>query len=311
VVVGVNNVEDKVMSMNEAIKKFVNDEDVVYMAGFTHLIPFSAGHEIIRQRKRDLTLCRPTPDLIFDQMIAAGCAKKIIFSWAGNPGIGPLRAFRKAVEKGYPKSIEIEEYSHFAMISRILAGALHLPFFPLKSLRGSDLPKNNPNIKIINCPYTGEEICVVPPLNPDVSIIHAQRADKEGNVHVWGIIGDHKEAAFAAKKVIVSVEEIVDEYVIRSDPNKTLIPDFVVDALIEEPWAAHPSYAQGYYDRDNEFYIEWDKISAEPDTLEKYLEEWVYGLENRAEYIKKLGAEKLMKLRPKSFYSVSVNYGLY
>lgn len=302
---------EKLMSIGEAIKKFVRDEDTVYMAGFTHLIPHSAGHEIIRQKIRNLTLCRPTPDIVYDQMIAGGCAKKVVFSWAGNPGVGSLYAFRRAVEKGYPNSIEIEEYSHFGSICRILAGALHLPFFPLKSLRESDLPKNNPNIKLIECPYTKEKICVVPPLNPDVSIIHAQRADKNGNVQVWGIIGDHREAAFAAKKVIVSVEEIVDEYVIRSDPNKTLIPDFIVDALVEEPWAAHPSYAQGYYDRDNDFYIEWNTIAREPDMLEKYLDEWVYGLENRAEYAKKLGAGKLMKLKPKSFYSVTTNFGWY
>jgi glutaconate CoA-transferase subunit A len=304
-------VSDKLMSMSEAIKKFVHDGDTVYMAGFTHLIPHSAGHEIIRQRLRNLTLCRPTPDLVYDQVIAAGCAKKVVFSWAGNPGVGPLRGFRRAVEKGYPNSIEIEEYSHFSMICRLFAGALHLPFFPVKTLRGVDLPKNNPNIKTTNCPYTGQEISVVPPLNPDVSIIHAQRADENGNVQVWGIIGDHKEAAFAAEKVIVSVEEVVDEYVMRSDPNKTLIPDFIVDALVEEPWAAHPSYAQGYYDRDNEFYIEWDQISKEANTLEKYLEEWVYGVKDRSEYMKKLGAEKLMKLRPKSFYSVTANYGQY
>jgi len=303
--------EEKLMSMSEAVKRFLHEGDTVYMAGFTHLIPHSAGHEIIRQKIKNLTLCRPTPDIVYDQMIAAGCAKRVVFSWAGNPGVGPLRAFRRAVEKGYPNSIEIEEYSHFGMISSILAGALHLPFLPLKSLRGTDLPRNNPNIKTVKCPYTEQEICVVPPLNPDVSIIHAQRADKNGNVQIWGIIGDHKEAAFAAKKVIVSVEEVVDEYVIRSDPNKTLIPDFIVDALVEEPWAAHPSYAQGYYDRDNEFYIEWDKISRESDTLEKYLEEWVYGVENHTEYVKKLGAEKLMKLKPKSFYSVAANYGWY
>ena len=302
---------EKLMSMSEAIKKFVHDGDVLYMAGFTHLIPHSAGHEIIRQKIRNLTLCRPTPDIVFDQMIAAGCGKKVVFSWAGNPGVGPLRAFRRAVEKGYPNSIEIEEYSHFSMICRIFAGALHLPFFPLKSLRGVDLPKNNPKIKTINCPYTGQEICVVPPLNPDVSIIHAQRADENGNVQVWGITGDHKEAAFASKKVIVTVEEVVDDYVIRSDPNKTLVPDFIVDALVEEPWAAHPSYAQGYYDRDNEFYIAWDKISMGTDTLEKYLEEWVFGVKDRAEYVKKLGAEKLMKLKPKSFYSVTANFGRY
>jgi glutaconate CoA-transferase subunit A len=301
---------EKLMNMSEAIKKFVHDGDTVYMAGFTHLIPHSAGHEIIRQRIRHLTLCRPTPDLVYDQMIAAGCAEKVVFSWAGNPGVGPLRAFRRAVEQGYPNKIEIEEYSHFAMISRMLAGAMHLPFLPLKSLVGSDLPKNNPNIRNAKSPYSGEEISVVPPLNPDVSIIHAQRADKNGNVHLWGIIGDHKEAAFAAKKVVVSVEEIVDEYVTRSDPNRTLIPDFIVNALVEEPWAAHPSYAQGYYDRDNEFYIEWDKISRETATLEKYLEEWVYGVESRSQYVKKMGAE-LMKLRPRNFFSVVANYGLY
>lgn len=301
---------DKVMSMNEAIKKFVHDEDTLYMAGFTHLIPHSAGHEIIRQRIRRLTLCRPTPDLVYDQMIASGCAAKVYFSWAGNPGVGPLRAFRRAVEQGYPNRIEIEEYSHFGMISRILAGAIHIPFLPLRSLCASDLPKNNPNIKTVKSPYNDEEISVVPPLNPDVAVVHAQRADKNGNVQVWGIVGDHKEAAFAAKKVIVSVEEIVDEYVTRSDPNRTLIPDFIVDALVEEPWAAHPSYAQGYYDRDNEFYVEWDKISRETAVLEKYLEEWVYGMDNRAEYVKKLGSE-LIKLIPKNFYSVTANYGLY
>ncbi|MDH7477623.1 MAG: CoA-transferase [Candidatus Bathyarchaeota archaeon] len=303
--------EDKLMGMSEAIKKFVHDGDTVYMAGFTHLIPFSAGHEIIRQKKRNLILVRPTPDLIYDQMIAAGCAKKLVFSWAGNPGVGSLHAFRRAVEKGYPNKIEIEEYSHFALISRLVAGAMNIPFFPLKSLIGSDLPKYNLQIKTLKCPYTGQEVCVVPPLNPDVAIIHAQRADKNGNVQVWGILGDHKEAAFAAKKVIVSVEEIVDEYVVRSDPNRTLIPDFVVHALIEESWAAHPSYAQGYYDRDNEFYIEWDTISRDENLLEKYIDEWVYSIENRFEYIKKLGVEKLVKLRPKSFYSIAINYGWY
>lgn len=302
---------DKIMTMKEAIEKFVHDDDILYMAGFTHLIPHSAGHEIIRQGRKNLTLCRPTPDIVYDQMLAAGCGKKIVFSWAGNPGVGPLRGLRRAVEKGYPNKIEIEEYSHFGMVSRILAGSLRLPFFPIKSLAGSDLPKNNPNIKFMKSPYNQEEICVVPPLNPDVAIIHAQRADKNGNVHVWGITGDHKEAAFAAKKTIVSVEEIVDEYVIRSDPNKTIIPGFRVDALVEEPWAAHPSYAQGYYDRDNEFYIGWDGISRTPEQLEAYLNEWVHGVENRAEYVKKFDAETFLRLKPKSFYSVTSNYGLY
>jgi len=301
----------EIMSMKEAIRTFVHSNDTLYMAGFTHLIPFSAGHEIIRQKIDNLTLSRPTSDLVYDQMIAAGLAKKVIFSWAGNPGVGTLRAFRRALEDGYPNHIEIEEYTHFGTICRILAGAMNLPFFPLKSNLGSDLPKNNPNIKFIECPYTKQKISIVPALNPDVAIIHAQRADKNGNTQVWGIVADHKEAAFAAKKVIVSVEEIVDEFVVRSDPNKTLIPGFIVDALVEEPWAAHPSYAQGYYDRDNDFYLQWGELSRDVDLLEKWLNEWIFGVENRSEYMKKLSAEKLMKLTPKSFYSITTNYGLY
>ncbi len=302
---------DKVMDMKEAIKKFVKDGDVVYIAGFTHLINFSAGHEIIRQKKKRLTLCRPTPDLILDQMIAAGCAQKVVFSWAGNPGVGSLRCFRRAVEQGVPNKIEIEEYTHFGMVARIHAGALNLPFIPLRSNIYSDLPKVNPNIKFIKCPFTHEKVSVVPALKPDVAIVHAQRSDKEGNAQIWGIIGDQKEAAYAAKKVILSVEEIVDEAVIRRDPNRTLIHNLVVDAVVEEPWAAHPSYVQGYYDRDNDFYLEWDKISREPELVEKYLEEWVYSVNDRREYVKKLGVEKIMKLQPKRFYSLPVDYGLY
>ena len=304
-------IDEKLMSMEEAIRKHVHDGDTIYMAGFTHLIPFAAGHEIIRQRKSNLTLVRLTPDLIYDQMIAAGCVKKLVFSWAGNPGVGPLHAFRRAVEKGFPNPIEIEEYTHFALASRIFAGAIGLPFIPLRSLRGSDLPNYNPNIRFVRSPYSDEEVAVVPPLNPDVAIIHAQRADVEGNIQIWGLICDVREAAFAAKKVIVSVEEIVDEYMIRSDPNKVVIPSFIVDAIIEEPWAAHPSYVQGYYDRDNDFYLEWDKISRDPELLRKYMDEWIYSVQNRREYVGKLGAEKIMKLKPKSFYSVTVNYGLY
>jgi glutaconate CoA-transferase subunit A len=304
-------VDEKIMSMEEAVRKYVYDNDTVYMAGFTHLIPFAAGHEIIRQRKRNLTLARLTPDLIYDQMIAAGCAKKLVFSWAGNPGVGPLHAFRRAIEKSFPNPIEIEEYTHFALASRIFAGAVGLPFIPIRSIRGSDLLKYNPNVKLVKSPYSDEEVAVVPPLNPDVAIIHAQRADREGNVQVWGLVCDVREAAFASKRVIVSVEEIVDEYIIRSDPNKVLIPSFIVNAIVEEPWAAHPSYVQGYYDRDNEFYLEWDKISRDPELLSKYLDEWVYNVQNRREYVKKLGVEKIMKLKPKSFYSIPVNYGLY
>ncbi len=299
----------KVMSMKEAVSKFVRDGDTAYLAGFTHLIPFAAGHEIIRQRKKDLTLCRATPDIIYDQMIAVGCAKKIVFSYAGNPGVGSLRCFRRATEKGVPKALEIEEYTHFGLSGRLFAGATNMPFLPLRTNLGSDLPAQNPNIRSVADPYTGDEVSVVPPLKPDVAVVHVQRCDASGNAHIWGIVGEQKDAAFAAKKVILTAEEIVSEDVIRSDPNRTLIPDFIVHAVVHEPWAAHPSYTQGYYDRDNEFYVQWDEITKEHGTTLKYLDEWVYDVEDRAAYVKKLGPEKLAKLKPKPLMSVPVNYG--
>ncbi|MEK6986968.1 MAG: CoA-transferase [Candidatus Thermoplasmatota archaeon] len=299
----------KVMSMKEAVSKFVRDGDTAYLAGFTHLIPFAAGHEIIRQRKKDLTLCRATPDIIYDQMIAVGCAKKVVFSYAGNPGVGSLRCFRRATEKGVPKTLEIEEYTHFGLSGRLFAGATNMPFLPLRTNLGSDLPAQNPNIRSVADPYTGDEVSVVPPLKPDVAVVHVQRCDASGNAHIWGIVGEQKDAAFAAKKVILSAEEIVSEDIIRSDPNRTLIPDFIVHAVVHEPWAAHPSYTQGYYDRDNEFYVQWDEITKEHETTLKYLDEWVYGVEDRAAYVKMLGPEKLAKLKPKPLMSVPVNYG--
>lgn len=302
----------KVMSMKEAIARYVKDGDTVYMAGFTHLIPFAAGHEIIRQKKRDLVLCRATPDLIYDQMIAAGCARKVVFSWAGNPGVGLLRAFRAAVEA---EQVEIEEYSHFGLVARLAAGASNIPFMPLRTHVGSDLPRVNPNIKTVKCPYTGEEIPVVPALRPDVAVVHVQRCDAEGNSQIWGIIGEQRDAAFAAATVIVSAEEIVDESIIRSDPNRTVIPGFKVDAVVEEPWGAHPSYAQGYYDRDNRFYLEWDSISASPDALKAWLDRWVYGVSNRRQYMELLGreygAERILALIPGKHYSYPVDYGFY
>lgn len=299
----------KVMSMKEAIAKFVHDGDTAYLAGFTHLIPFAAGHEIIRQGKKDLTLARATPDIIYDQMIAAGCAKKIVFSYAGNPGVGSLRCFRRATEKGIPKPLEIEEYTHFDLSGRLFAGATNMPFLPVRTNLGSDLPANNPNLKVVVDPFTGHPTSVVPPLKPDVAVVHVQRCDAAGNAHIWGIVGEQKDAAFAAKKVILTAEEIVDEATIRSDPNRTLIPDFIVHAVVHEPWAAHPSYTQGYYDRDNEFYMAWDEITKEHESTMKYLQEWVFGVEDRAAYVEKLGREKLEKLRPKPMLSVPVNYG--
>ncbi len=299
--------KNKTQSMKDAVAAFVKDGDTVVIEGFTHLICFAAGHEIIRQKKKNLVLARLTPDLIYDQMISAGVAKKLIFSWAGNPGVGSLHAFRRAVE-ATPPSLEIEEYSHFGMVSRLSAGAANLPFWPLRNYEGTDIPKVNPLIKTVDCPYTGEKLAAVPALRPDVTIIHAQRADAGGNTQVWGLMGVQKEAAFASKRVIVVVEELVDESVIRQDPNRTLIPGLQVDAVVVEPWGAHPSYAQGYYDRDNDFYTAWDKIARDEASFKKYLEDYVYGVKDRAEYMKKNpGLAKRLKAKPQ--ICTGVNYG--
>lgn len=298
----------KLTPLKKAIADFVSDGDVLYAAGFTHLIPFAAGHEIIRQGKKNLTLARATPDLIYDQMVAAGCAKKVIFSYMGNPGVGSLRIVRAAIERG---ELEWEEYSHFGMITRLQAGASGLPFLPMKQTGAEDLEKVNPQIKRIPDPYGGKDVIVVPALNPDVAIVHVQRADKNGNAHLWGIIGEQKEAAFAAKKVILTAEEIVDEEVIRSDPNRTMIPGIVVSAVCHVPFASHPSYSQGYYDRDNEFYLSWDKISESKELTQKYLDDWVFGVKDRATYWKKLGEKTHKRLKVKPLYSQKINYGKY
>jgi glutaconate CoA-transferase subunit A len=279
----------KVMTMKDAIARFVRDGDLVVMEGFTHLIPFAAGHEIIRQRKQDLTIARLTPDLIYDQIIAAGCARKMIFSWAGNPGVGPLHAFRRAVEQGIPRPLEIEEYTHFGMVLRFMAGASNLPFLPTRNYPGTDLTRVNPGFKRIRSPYGDEELWCVPAIRPDVTIVHAQRADAGGNTQVWGLYGVQKEAAFASRRVIVTVEEVVEPSVIRSDPNRTIIPGVIVSAVVHEPFGAHPSFVQGAYDRDNDFYVEWDRVSKAPGGLRGYLDEWVYGLPDRAAYIRKMG----------------------
>jgi glutaconate CoA-transferase subunit A len=299
----------KLRTMTEAVAEFVSDGDMLVIEGFTHLICFAAAHEIIRQKKRNLTACRLTPDLIYDQLVAAGCVKKIVFSWAGNPGVGSLFGLRRAVEAGVPRKVEIEEYTHFGMVARFMAGASRLPFMVLNSFEGSTLPKKNKNIKFIRCPYTGRRLATVPALNPDVAIIQVQRADEEGNAQVWGLMGVQREAAFASKKVIIVAEELVPRAVVRSDPNRTLIPGLIVDAVVIEPFAAHPSYALGYYDRDNQFYVEWAKISKDRTSLEKYLEEWVYGVSGRKEYMEKLGAEYVNKLKADNRPSGSVNYG--
>lgn len=300
----------KVTTLHDAISNLVHDGDTIAIEGFTHLIDFAAGHEIIRQKKRDLTLCRLTPDLIYDQMIAAGLCKRLVFSWAGNPGVGALHAMRRAVERGEPRPLELEEYSHFGMVARFTAGAAGLPFYPLRSYSGSDLPRANPLIREMKSPYGQDMVYVVPPLQPDVAVIHAQRADEHGNTQIWGLLGVQKEAAFSAKRVIVSVEELVSEQIIRADPNRTVIPGLIVDAVVVEPFAAHPSYTQGYYDRDNQFYVEWDGISREAASLEEYLREWVYGVSGRAEYVDKMRG-RLEKLRPGEAWAGPVNYGQY
>jgi glutaconate CoA-transferase subunit A len=300
--------ETKIMPMREAVRRFVHDGDVIVVEGFTHLICFAAAHEIIRQRRRDLTLCRLTPDVIYDQLIGAGCARRLVFSWAGNPGAGPLYALRRAVEQGIPNSIELEEYSHFGMVARLTAGAAKLPFYPLRNYRGSDLPRVNPLIKTVVCPFTGEELAAVPALNPDTAIIHVQRADENGNAQIWGLIGVQKEAAFASRNVIVVAEEIVSEDVIRSDPNRTLIPGLIVSAVVHEPFGCHPSYAQGFYDRDNDFYVRWREVSQNEALFNKYLEEWVYGVRDRGEYVERLGAQ-MDRLKARPNYCEPVNYG--
>ena len=298
----------KVMSLSDAVARFVQDGDTLYAAGFTHLIPFAAGHEIIRQRKQNLVLARATPDLIYDQIVAAGCARKVIFSYSGNPGVGSLRIIRQEMEAG---RIEFEEYTHFGMITRVAAGAAGLPFLPMRSTGAEDLQKANTQYRTVKCPYTGVDLVSVPALNPDVAIIHAQRADRHGNAQFWGIIGEQKEVAFASRKVILTVEEIVDESVIRSDPNRTLIPDLVVHAVCEVPHAAHPSYTQGYYDRDNPFYLEWDKISESRETTQQWLDEWVFGVKDRAGYWAKLGDDVHERLKVAPMMSASVNYGAF
>jgi glutaconate CoA-transferase subunit A len=301
----------KLTSMSDAMATYVHDGDSVAIEGFTSCICFAAAHEIIRQERRDLTLCRMTPDLIYDQMIAAGCASRMVFSYLGNPGVGSLYCVRRAVEKGVPRPIKLEEYSHFGMVGRYTAGAYRLPFFPLRSYKGSDLPQVNPRIRFVASPYGDEEIAVVPPLNPDVTIVHAPRADRSGNTQLWGLLGVQKEAAFAARRVIVVVEEIVETNVIRSDPNRTVIPDLVVDAVVHEPYGAHPSYVQGYYDRDNEFYLRWYDITKEQASTEAWLDEWVYGVENRAAYVEKIGPEVWERLAPGEAMAGPVNYGQY
>jgi glutaconate CoA-transferase, subunit A len=264
-----------VTSLSDAIARFIHDGDSVALEGFTHLIPFAAGHEIIRQRRRDLTLIRLTPDVVYDQLIGAGCATKLVFSWAGNPGVGSLHRFRDAVEHDWPASLAIEEHSHAAMANRFAAGASGLPFAIMRGYLGTDLPRHTANIATVTCPFTGEELAAVPALRPDVAVIHAQQADRQGNVMLWGIFGVQKEAVLAANRSIVTVEEIVER--LEPRPGSMVLPSWVLTCVAAVPHGAHPSYAAGYYDRDNAFYQAWDEISRDRDRFCAWIDEHVRG----------------------------------
>jgi glutaconate CoA-transferase subunit A len=264
------------LSLAEAVEDNIRDGDSVAMEGFTHLIPFAAGHEVIRQGRRHLTLIRMTPDLIYDQLIGMGCADKLVFSWVGNPGVGSLHRFRDAYENGWPAPIAIEEHSHAAMANAYEAGAAGLPFAVFRGYLGVDLPKVNPNIKRIACPFTGEELAAVPAIRPDVAVIHALRADRAGNVLLEGIVGAQKEIVLAAKRSIVTVEEIVDHFGARS-ANAVILPSWTVGAIVRVPGGAHPSYAQGYYKRDNAYYKAWDAISRDRDAFLAWIKTNVLG----------------------------------
>jgi glutaconate CoA-transferase subunit A len=262
----------KVVPLEDAVRANLNDGDTVAFEGFTHLIPHAAGHEAIRQGFKDLTLIRMTPDVIYDQMIGMGLARKVIFSYAGNPGVGLLRRMRDAIENGYPRRIETVEHSHAAMANAYEAGASGLPLAVFRGYKGADLPKVNPDIRSVTCPFTGEELAAVPAHRPDVTFIHAQRANRRGDVLIEGIIGVQKEAALAAKRVVVTVEEIVDDFD-DLHPNLCILPHWTVTAIAEVPGGAHPSYAYGYYARDNAAYLEWDKISADRELFAAWMQE--------------------------------------
>ena len=264
----------RVLSLPDAIAEFLHDGDTVAMEGFTHLIPFAAGHEVIRQRKRDLTLVRMTPDLIYDQLIGMGCARRLIFSWGGNPGVGSLHRFRDAVEKGWPQPLEIEEHGHAGMAAAYAAGAANLPIAILRGYVGTDLARVNANVRFIEDPFTGQQLAAIPALRPDVAIIHAQRADRAGNVLIEGIVGVQKEAVLAAARAVVTVEEIVDD-LRPASPNSVVLPSWTIDAIAEAPGGARPSYAHGYYRRDNAFYTAWDGIARERETFQVWMREHV------------------------------------
>jgi glutaconate CoA-transferase, subunit A len=271
----------RLVPLADAVRDLVRDGDTVALEGFTHLIPHAAGHELIRQEKRDLTLVRMTPDLIYDQLIGMGTARRLVFSWGGNPGVGSLHRLRDAVEQGWPRPLELEEHSHAGMAAAYAAGAANLPFGVLRGYDRGDLPSHT-RVASITCPFTGEELAAVPAHRPDVGVVHAQRADVKGNVQLWGIVGVQKETVLASARSIVTVEEIVDE--LAPHPGAIVLPHWVVDAVAEAPGGAHPSYAHGYYDRDNEFYVAWDEISRDRETFAAWMRRHVLQTADVVEY---------------------------
>ena len=279
----------EICSLREAVAAHVHDGDTVAMEGFTHLIPHAAGHEIIRQGRRHLHLVRMTPDMVYDQLIGAGCATRLTFSWGGNPGVGSLQRFRDAYENGWPHRIEIEEHSHAGMATRYAAGAAGLPFGVLRGYLGTDLVDHTATIATIDCPFTGERLAAVPALNPDVGIIHAQRADRHGNVQISGLLGVQKECVLASRRSIVTVEEIADELVAL--PNSVVLPTWTVTAVCEVPNGAHPSFAMGYSVRDNAFYKAWDAISKDRDTFTRWVADHILGTDDFDGYCRSLGLE--------------------
>jgi glutaconate CoA-transferase subunit A len=276
-----------ITSLREAVDELVHDGDVIALEGFTHLIPHAAGHELIRQRKRELTLVRMTPDIVYDQLIGAGSARKLVFSWGGNPGVGSLHRFRDAVENGWPHPLELEEHTHAGMACAWAAGASNLPFGVLRGYAGTDLADRT-RVETIACPFTGELLAAVPALRPDVGIVHAQQADVQGNVQLWGIVGVQKEVVLASQRTIVTVEEIVDTLDRR--PESVFLPHWTIGAVVCVPGGAHPSYAHGYYERDNAAYTRWDAISRDRDTFSAWLDQHVRASANWAEYCDSVGA---------------------
>jgi glutaconate CoA-transferase subunit A len=276
-------------TLSDAVRTHIHDGDTVALEGFTHLIPFAAGHEIIRQGIRNLSLIRMTPDVIYDQLIGAGCARKLTFSWGGNPGVGSLHRLRDAVEQDWPHALELEERSHADLANAYVAGAANLPFAIMRGYSGSDLPKFNTQIRTIRCPFTGEELAATPAVRPDIAVIHAQKADAKGNVLLWGIVGVQKEAVLSAKRAIVTVEERVEN--LDAAENACVLPGWVIDAVCLVPHGAHPSYAHGYYDRDNVFYRQWDAISRDRQTFLEWIERYIMETADFAEYEQRLAAQ--------------------